>query len=106
MLPSRATCTRMTSPQRPPFMLLGKVGQPSINRYGLGSSDGFGYEASCARAVTPHAAMTPAINTSPTPSTRDIKPSRREQELHSATILYRFYRGRTGVFVALMAGGA
>src|SRR5215468_2538210 len=64
MLPLRATCTRMTSPQRPPFMALGRVGQPSTSRYGLGSSVGLGYEACCARAATLHVAMTMAMSVS------------------------------------------
>src|SRR5262245_33680406 len=58
MLPSRWTCTLMTSPQRPPFMFAGRVGQPATSRYGLGSSVGFGYAARCALAVPANAAMT------------------------------------------------
>src|SRR4029453_5702310 len=48
MFPLPSTCTRITSPHRPPFMLLGSIGQPSTRRYGLGRSAGFGYAGSCA----------------------------------------------------------
>src|SRR5262249_22371335 len=64
MLPLWATCTRMTSPQRPAFMALGRVGQPSTSRYGLGSAVGLGYEACCARATTLHVATTMAMSVS------------------------------------------
>src|SRR5712692_2994585 len=60
MLPSRATCTRMTSPQRPPFMLCGMVGHPSTSRYGLGRSVGLGYWV-WAFGVNPNATMTAAL---------------------------------------------
>src|SRR5580704_19322313 len=61
MLPLGATCTRMTSPQRPPFMVLGRVGQPSTSWYGLGSDAGLTGAACCARATPPHAATITAL---------------------------------------------
>src|SRR5712672_1602368 len=57
MLPSLWTCTRMTSPQRPPFMLGGKVGQSSARRYGLGRSVGLGYCGCWAHAAVAKPAM-------------------------------------------------
>src|SRR5262245_40764229 len=56
MLPLASTCTRITSPHRPPFMLLGSIGQPSTRRYGLGRSRGFGYAGAWARDGAPRTA--------------------------------------------------
>src|ERR1700674_1416812 len=61
MWPSLLTCTLMTSPQRPPFMLLGRVGQPSTRRYGLGSSVGLGYRVCWACAAAPNMAIATAL---------------------------------------------
>src|SRR5690242_8239736 len=55
----------MTSPHLPPFMLAGIVGQPCANRYGLGSSLGFGYLV-CACAPV-------ATNTAPANSAMPIR---------------------------------
>src|SRR4029077_17360826 len=67
----------MTSPQRPPFMLLGIVGQPSTRRYGLGSSVGLGYWVGwawgCAAAVNMTIAA-PVTRTNFARSVRDISP--------------------------------
>src|SRR6266849_4746543 len=68
MLPSLATCTLMTSPQRPPFMLLGRVGQPSTRRYGLGSSVGLGYRVCWACAAAPNMAIATALATRTSPA--------------------------------------
>src|SRR5215831_4682214 len=83
MLPSRATCTRMTSPHRPPFMLLGRVGQPSTRRYGLGRSVGLGYEGCCAPAAPVHVVMATAISRTPARTTHTIKSSRKNAEFYS-----------------------
>src|SRR5579864_5145686 len=61
MLPSLATLFRSTSPHRPPFMLLGRVGQPSTSRYGLGSSVGLGKRVSWACATAPNIAITTVL---------------------------------------------
>src|SRR6266702_7774904 len=61
MLPFASTCTRITSPQWPPFMLFGSVGQPSTRRYGLGSSVGLGYRVSWARAAPPNAEIAASV---------------------------------------------
>src|SRR5262249_11723669 len=70
ILPSRATITRMTSPQRPPFISCGSVGQPSTRRYGLESSAGLGYEACCACAAADIARSN--ANTNPARLVHDI----------------------------------
>ena len=44
----------MTSPHLPPFIVFGRLGQPSTRRYGFGSSVGFGYWVCCARAAAPN----------------------------------------------------
>src|SRR5690242_4876985 len=78
MLPSLWTCTRMTSPQWPPFMLLGRVGHPSTRRYGLGSSVGLGYRVcwawalTCAGAPNVAIAIAPATRINPARLARDI----------------------------------
>src|SRR5213593_4159623 len=54
MLPLSSTWTRMTSPHLPPFIVFGRLGQPSTRRYGLGSSVGLGYEVCCASAAWPN----------------------------------------------------
>src|ERR1700674_1705801 len=56
MLPLGSMSARISSPQWPPFMLAGSVGQPSSRRYGLGRSACLGYCFSWARAEGPSAA--------------------------------------------------
>src|ERR1700722_17858701 len=82
MLPLRSTCTLMTSPQRPPFMLLGSVGQPSTSRYGLGSSPGLGYWICRARADTPNVAMTTTMASVANPARPGSSRRHEEQEEH------------------------
>src|SRR5262245_14856277 len=54
MSPFSSTWTRMTSPHLPPFIVFGRLGQPSTRRYGFGSSVGLGYGVCCARAASPN----------------------------------------------------
>src|SRR5579871_5262240 len=50
--PFCSTWTRITSPQWPPFMVAGSVGQDGSSRYGFGSVRGSGLEV-CATAGAP-----------------------------------------------------
>src|SRR5215471_21117254 len=58
IVPSLATCTRITSPHLPPFIVLGNAGQPSTSLYGLGSAFG----RFCAVAETAEIAIATALS--------------------------------------------
>src|ERR1700674_1804392 len=101
MWPSLLTCTLMTSPQRPPFMLLGRVGQPSTRRYGLGSSVGLGYRVCWACALAPNMAIATALAT----RTNPVRPARDIVTLQKTRIVFlRLDRGcrRFGILRAIM----
>jgi len=73
--------------QRPPFMFLGSVGQPSTRRYGLAGPSAWGMRLARGRHPTPTAEMTIAMSKNPTRSSRSIKSSLRKLNLFKEIFL-------------------
>ena len=81
MLPSGSSCARISSPQRPPFISGGSVGQLSTSRYGFGS-----WSCPLPWACTDCAAMPTAASTATTTASMPSAMARKSSEVMSLAL--------------------